>query len=120
MGTMMNDNITEARTLVKNNQLTEKEVLTSFNIVGNTFLGGENAFINNNEGLTEISYDFNISRNELLSYLRRSYNEGNYHPNDRYISFDGYELVSFSSINYFKELLIQKMNGECAEFILNL
>lgn len=117
---MMIENISEARNLVKNNQLTETEVLTSFNIVGNASLGGEKAFINNNEGLTLISYDFNITRNELLSYLRRSYNEGSYHPNDRYVSFDGNELVSFSSINYFKELLIQKMNRECAEYILNL
>lgn len=112
--------IEEARELVKNNQLTESELLTSFNIIGNEYLNGENAFLNNDNGLINLTYEFDVSREELLMFLRRSYSDGSYHPNDRYVSFDGGEIVSWSTINYFKDLLVQKMDGNCAEYILSL
>lgn len=74
------------------------------------------AFTNDLDGIYDLIDQFELASNEIVGHM-----VGNqfYDNKDHYISFDGETLHSYGDLRYFKHMILKKMNGECAEFILN-
>ena len=107
----------DIREQAKNNldKLSTESVMCAFDIIGRDYLNGEASFVNNSNGIYDLMEQFELTSNEMIEYLL--YNEF-YHNEDSFLSFDGETLCSFRNLNYFKHMILKKMNGECAEFIL--
>ena len=100
---------------IENDEILMIDILCAFDIIGNKYLGGETSYLNNFGGFCDLITDFELEPNEILKYMLE--NE-NYFISDYFVSFDGEILCSFEDIEYFKEMVIEKMNGECAEYIM--
>lgn len=96
-------------------KLSTTSVMCAFDIIGRDYLGGETSFVNNSDGLYELIEQFELAPNEIIEYV---FDNQNYNSEDLFLSFDGETLCSFKDLDYFKHMILKKMNGECAEFIL--
>lgn len=98
------------------NKLSTASIMCAFDIIGRDYLNGETAFMNDLDGLYDLIDQFELAPNEIVGHM-----VGNqfYDNKDHYISFDGETLHSYGDLRYFKHMILKKMNGECAEFILN-
>lgn len=99
----------------KLDKLSTSDIICAFDIIGNEFLGGEMCYFNNLQSFCELIDDFELEADEILEFILKN---KNYSISDCFISFDGKTLTSFKNTEYFKEMIIEKMNGECAEFIM--
>ena len=109
------DLIEQAIKRIENNELSATDIMCAFDIIGNEYLGGEISYMNDFNGFIDLITDFELEPNEILQFMLK--NE-NYFISDYFIVFDGEVLTSFDDLEYFKYMLIEKMNGECAELIL--
>ena len=100
---------------IDNHELSIIDIMCAFDIIGGEYLGGEISYMNNFDGLCDLISDFELEANEILSYMLE--NE-NYFISDVFVVFDGEILASLEDEEYFIEMLKDKMNGECAEFIM--
>ena len=100
---------------IKNNELTNTDIMCAFDLIGYEYLNGEISYLNDLNGFTDLINDFELEPDEILEFMLK--NE-NYSISDYYIIFDGETLTSFNDLDYFKTMLEEKMNGECAEFIM--
>ena len=98
------------------NNLCNASIMCAFDIIGRDYLHGETAFTNDLDGIYDLIDQFELAPNEIVGHM-----VGNqfYDNKDHYISFDGETLHSYGDLRYFKHMILKKMNGECAEFILN-
>lgn len=98
------------------NNLCSASVMCAFDIIGRDYLNGETAFTNDLDGIYDLIDQFELAPNEIVKHM-----VGNqfYDNKDQYISFDGETLHSYNDLKYFKHMILKKMNGECAKFILS-
>lgn len=101
---------------INNKEVSTATIMCAFDIVGNEFLGGEMSYINHFDGISDLICDFELEANEIIEYMLEN---PNYNTHDLFVTFDGETLCSFEDIDYFVDTIIDKMNGECAEFILS-
>ena len=104
----------EAKKELKN--MCSASVMCAFNIIGREYLNGETAFVNDLDGIYDLIDQFELALNEIVKHMVGNQFYDNKH---QYISFDGETLHGYSDLRYFKHTILKKMNGECAEFILN-
>ena len=102
---------------IDNNELPDTDIMCAFDLIGYEYLGGEISYLNNFNGFCDLITDFELESNEILDFMLKN---PNYFISDDYIVFDGETLTSFKDTEYFKTMLKEKMNGECAEFIMGL
>ena len=100
---------------IENDKLSTTDIMCAFDIIGIEFLGGDMCYFNNFQSFCDLIVDFELEDNEILEFMLKN---KNYSISDCFISFDGETLTSFNNTEYFKEMIIEKMNGECAEFIM--
>lgn len=100
---------------IKNDEISTNMIMCAFDIIGREYLDGEMAYRNTFNDFCNLIADFGLEANEIVDFIVRN---SQYNANDSFISFDGQVLTSFSDDKYFKQMIIDKMNGECAEFIM--
>ena len=100
---------------VKNNEISITNILCAFDIIGREYLNGELAYTNTFDDFFNLITDFELECNEIVGFIVRN---PQYDTEDLYMSFDGEVLTSFEDTEYFERMIIKKMNGECAEFIM--
>ena len=107
----------DLRDKAKNNldKLSTASVMCAFDIIGRDYLDGETSFVNHSDGIYDLIEQFELAPNEIIEYM---VDNQFYHSEDLFLSFDGETLCSFRDLDYFKHMILKKMNGECAEFIL--
>ena len=107
----------DIREQAKNNldRLPTASIMCAFDIIGRDYLNGEASFMNHSDGIYDLIEQFELTPNEIVKYLLD--NEF-YHSEDLFLSFDCVTLYSFRDLDYFRHMILKKMNGECAEFIL--
>lgn len=99
----------------KLDKLSTSDIMCAFDIIGRDYLDGETSFVNHADSIYDLIEQFELSPNEIIEYICD--NEF-YHSNDLFLTFDGEVLCSFRDLDYFKHMILKKMNGECAEFIM--
>ena len=102
---------------ILNNELSTSDILCAFDIIGAEYLGGETSYLNHFDGFSELICDFELENNEILKFMLEN---PHYNISDLFVTFDGETLVSHKDADYFIYYLKEKMNGECAEYILSL
>lgn len=102
---------------IKNNELSTADIMCAFDIIGRDYLNGETSFVNHSDGVYDLIEQFELAPNEIIEYLL---DNEYYHSEDLFISFDGETLCSFRDLSYFETMIIKKINGECAEFIMGV
>ncbi len=102
---------------IKNKELGTSDIMCAFDIIGQEYLMGEASYMNNFDDITNLIADFELEPNEILLYMLENQE---YNSQDLFITFDGQKLASYKDIDYYVYWICEKMNDECAEFILNL
>ena len=107
----------DLREKAKNNldKLSTASVMCAFDIIGRDYLDGETSFVNHSDGIYDLIEQFELAPNEIVEYL---VDNQFYNSNDLFLTFDGEVLCSYKYLRYYKEMILKKCNGECAEFIL--
>lgn len=96
-------------------KLSTAGVMCAFDIVGREYLNNETSFVNHSDGLYDLIQQFELAPNEIVEYL---VDNQFYNSNDLFLTFDGEVLCSYKDLSYYKEMILKKCDGECAEFIL--
>ena len=100
---------------IEKKELSTIDIMCAFDIIGADYLGGEICYCNNFNGFCELISDFELEPNIILDYM---IGNDNYFMSDMFIVFDGEVLASLEDTEYFEMMLKDKMNGECAEYIM--
>lgn len=101
----------------KNKEISTVDIMCAFDIIGAEYLGWETSYVNHFDGFCELIGDFELENNEILEFMLEN---PQYKTSDMFVTFDGENLVSHKDVDYFIYCLEEKMNSECAEYILGV